>query len=330
MRAAVREPDIARPLGMHRRQSLLQCRGTFTQQLRLLQQQIAAAVDADILQLIGVASQPIHLARFLRQLRLLRGIVLGQQLPRARVGMSVDTRRARPQEQRAVRARVEELPVVAGDHHRHATRGDPAFQHLDLREIEMVGRLIEQQRIGLRHPGARDQRQPLPAAAERIQRTIMQIGRRAELVEHDIDAPCLAVALRRWQRASDCFGERQVQQVCRHVLLDVAHAHAARTDDVASGGLDQTGEAFQQCCLAAAVRGDQPDAVGVADHHRQVPEQGMRRQHSDIAQIDGGHSCISWLDGTRKGWRSEPAERQFGSLASPATMDRRAKAGPRG
>ena len=336
MRAAIGETDVARPLRVDRGQRLLQRAGAFAQLLRFLQQQIAAAVDPDVLQLIGVAAQPVHLARILREFRLLCRIVLRQQMPRPRVRMRVEPRRARPQEQRPRRAGIEEAPVVAGDHHRHAARTDPAFQHLDLREIQMVGRLVEQQRIRLGHPGAGDQRQPLPAAAQRLHRTVVQVVRRTELVEHDSDAPFAAVALRRRQRAANCLGERQVQQVLRHVLLDVADAHAARADDVADSRLGEAGQASQQRGLAAAVAGDQTDAVCIADRHGEALEQGKRRQHADIAQIDGRHgvSLGSWE--RDKGRRSEPAGgtqargRQFRPLASPATMCRRAQTGPRG
>ena len=274
---------------MHRRQRLLQSGGAFAQLLRLLQQEVAAAVDPHVLQLTGVAPQPVHFARFLGELRLLCRIVHRQQVTRPRVGVRVETRHAWPQEQRPRRAGIEEATVVAGNHHRHAARSDPAFQHLDLRQVQVVGRLVEEQRVRLGDPGAGDQRQALPAAAERVQRAVVQVWLCSELVEHDIDAPCVRLALTRRQRATDRLGERQAQQVRRHVLLDIAHAQAARTDDVAGGGFGEAGQTAQQRGLAAAVAGDQPDAVRIADGEGQVPEQGMRRQNADIAQIDRGH-----------------------------------------
>jgi hypothetical protein len=53
----------------------------------------------------------------------------------------------------------------------------------------MVGRLVQQQRVRLGHPGASDQRQPLPAAAELAQRPRVQLGRCREAIEDDVDAP---------------------------------------------------------------------------------------------------------------------------------------------
>src|SRR4051794_11368176 len=105
----------------------------------------------------------------LRQLRLLRGIVVRQELPRPRIGMWVEARYARSKKQRACRAGVEETSVMAGDHHRHTAADDPPFEHLNFTQIKMVGRLIEQQHVRLADPGARYQRQALPAAAELAQ-----------------------------------------------------------------------------------------------------------------------------------------------------------------
>ncbi len=225
---------------------------------------------------------------------------------------------------------------MTGNHHRHPRRCDPTFQHLDLRQIQVVGRFIEQQCIRLGDPGARNQRQPLPAPAQRMQRPLMQLRRRTKFVEHDSDAPFVTVAFGRRQRAADRLRQGQAQQVLRHVLFDIADTHAARARDIARGRLHHAGEAFQQRGLAATIAGNEAVTIGVADHHREVLEQGMWRQHADIAQADHRHDCVSWLDETREnGVQSRPAEacrlaRQFRPLASPATTGRRAQSGPRG
>src|SRR4029077_17262559 len=46
----------------------------------------------------------------------------------------------------------------------------PGLQPQNLREIEMVGGLVQQQQVGLAYRGARDQYEPAPAAAEFGQR----------------------------------------------------------------------------------------------------------------------------------------------------------------
>ena len=67
----------------------------------------------------------------------------------------------------------------------------------------MVGRLVEEQRVGLGDPDAGDQHQPLPAAAEFRDQSVAQLLGRLELVEHDTDAPAVGLARLGRQRVED-------------------------------------------------------------------------------------------------------------------------------
>jgi hypothetical protein len=78
MRATVGQPNIAVTPPGGRHNGLFQCRGALSQLLRFLQQQIAAAVDADILQLIRIAPKPPSLLRVPCPFRLLRQVVIDQ------------------------------------------------------------------------------------------------------------------------------------------------------------------------------------------------------------------------------------------------------------
>ena len=66
-------------------------------------------------------------------------------------------RRAAVEPDRRARQRREEAPVVADDHQRGAPRVELALQPFDGGEVEMIGRLVEQQDVGRRrqHAGER-------------------------------------------------------------------------------------------------------------------------------------------------------------------------------
>ena len=123
----------------------------------------------------------------------------------------------------------------------------------------------------------------------------MVFGGGGEGVEHHIDPPRLRLALRRRQGAADCLGERQAEQIGRHVLLDIGHAQATRAHDLALGRFELPGETAQQGRLAAAVSGDQADPVARADDGVEVGKQRMRCEHTDAAQADGAHGEYSYL-----------------------------------
>ena len=117
---------------------------------------------------------------------------------------------------------------MAGNQHRdpRGGAGNPAFQQRDLLGVEMVGRFIQEQGIRLPDPDAGEQRETLPAAAERAERTVVERVGGFELIEHGADAPGLVLAASYWEGAPQHFGERQAEQRWRHILFDVAQAGA--------------------------------------------------------------------------------------------------------
>ena len=179
------------------------------------------------------------------------------------------------------------------DGRRVARIADPGLELEQLFEIEVVGGLVEQQQVRLRDPGACDQRQPLPAAAQRTHRQSAQIGRRLELVEHHVDAPLLAVPLFGWKRVEQNVVQRQVEQTVGNVLLHQRDAQTARADDVAGARLHEAGEAFQKGGFAGAVGGDEPEAVALADDEAEVLEQGRVGNERDIAKAQGSHGKLT-------------------------------------
>lgn len=91
----------------------------------------------------------------------------------------------------------------------------------------MIGRLVEQKHVGIGDPDTRDQRQPLPAAAQRAHRPAAHVFRHVERVENHVDAPQLAVALLDRQGVGDDVMEAAVEQCAGNGLLDMADAQAA-------------------------------------------------------------------------------------------------------
>src|SRR4029077_8222597 len=60
---------------------------------------------------------------------------------------------------------IEKLTVVAHNQHRQAyVLGQPAFQLVDVLDVEMVGRFVQDRYIRLAELCGRNQEQPLPAA----------------------------------------------------------------------------------------------------------------------------------------------------------------------
>ena len=130
-------------------------------------------------QALGAGFQPADLV-LLRRARPGRGdIALGQQLARPAAGCGEILNLAVAQDQRALGGAVEQRAVMADeDEGAGELVGHPGLEAEDLGEVEMIGRLVQQQEVGLGHRGARDQHQAPPAAAEGAERR-----RRLRLVE---------------------------------------------------------------------------------------------------------------------------------------------------
>ena len=207
------------------------------------------------------------------------------------------------QEQRALGRAVQKLPVVAHDQHRHRELdGEPALQGVDVGEVEMVGRLVEDQDIGLFQPRRRrDQQQPLPAARQRAERLVQDLRLDADLVQQHVDAPVVVAQPDLDQGVVQDVAHRPIGQARRHVLRHAADPESARADHLAAIQLELAGEALQQGRLAGAVLADQrrPRAVeqerhAAEDAGRAVeeggplhPEHGLTRRHCRSPKFRG-------------------------------------------
>ena len=181
------------------------------------------------------------------------------------------------QEQRALGHPVEAFAIVRHDQHRHLeVDRQPALQRVDVGEVEMVGRLVQDQKIWLFQPGRRsDQHQALPAARQRAERAVGDLRRDADLVQQHVDAPVLAAMAGAFQGVGQDVAHRPVREPRGNVLRQAAQAQAARADHLAAIQLERTGQAFQQGRLAGAVLADQCRAR-VIEQERHALEDAAR------------------------------------------------------
>ena len=191
--------------------------------------------------------------------------------------------------------RAQEVAVVRDQHERLGPLAQPLLEMLGGLDVEVVGRLVEQQQVRLleQHLG---QLEPAALAArQRLDRALEIGGGKAEVLRQRLDArleriAALAavallqlavarerllvgeVALEREQLVVD--GEQLLERLEHRVedlaaagellrLLEVRHRQPARARHRAAIRLQAPVEQAQQRRLAAAVGPDEPDAVAV-------------------------------------------------------------------
>ena len=141
----------------------------------------------------------------------------------------------------------------------------PFLQPLDRGDVEMVGRLVEEQHVGLLRECADDRRAP-PLAARR--------GRR---LAREINAELVGDRVRFMARRCVGAGEHIVEQggVPRHARVLFEHHHAGTGDDRAATlvGVDGPCDQLEQCRLARAVAPDQRQPVARANVEAEVAEE---------------------------------------------------------
>ena len=170
----------------------------------------------------------------------------------------------------------------------------------------MVGRLVQQQHVRLRHQHAGQHRKPLPAAAQVLQRHFAQRFGHFELFQRHIDAPAFALLLVGGERVKHGRMDGEVHQRFRHVLLDIAQRQSSGPGDLAFAGFHVAGHATEQGGLAAAVGGDKPDPVAGIDDEVQSREQRRAEAHAEIADVDKRHDRSLVLPRSRRSGARRP------------------------
>ena len=143
---------------------------------------------------------------------------------------------------------------MADDDERAAAAVEFAFQPFDGGEIEMVGRLVQQQDIGRGRQHVRQRRAAGFAAGE--MRGVF-VAVKPELLEQIAG---LVVVVARAETGLD-IGQRGGKARKIGLLRQIADGRAGLHEAAAAVGLDQAGRDLQQRRFAGAVAADQADAL---------------------------------------------------------------------
>ena len=224
---------------------------------------------------------------------------------------------------RHVRAHAgEEVPVVRDDHHGARAAVEHVFQPADAVDVEVVGRLVQQQDVRVAEERLREQHAQLPARRHRAHRAVVLRDRHAQAEQQLAGArlggvaAVLGVLRLQVRRAQELLFARLGVRVDRVALahrgphLGVAHQHhvehplvlvgelvLAQLADAlvgvdrhrARGGLEVAAEDLHEGRLAAAVGADQAVAVAAAELDVDVLEQGLGPElHGDAGGDDHG------------------------------------------
>ena len=207
----------------------------------------------------------------------------------------------------------------------------PRFEPRDRVDVEMVGRLVEDEDVRLGDERARQQHAPAPAAGQRVDG---HVARQAEAIEHHLDAllhppavPFVELVLqpaealegrgrgvvrdvvRRVVIGGDHLAQRaealgddvehRLRGRERHVLLEARDDHPGLAPDGAGIRRDGAGDDLEQRRLAGAVAADDRDPLpgvdleGDAIEERQVTEgDGDGIQGEEGHRRRGGNACI--------------------------------------
>ena len=174
----------------------------------------------------------------------------------------------------------EEAAVMADDDQRAPSAFQFPFQPFDGREVEMVGRLVQQQDVGRgrQHPS---QRRAAGFTAGDMRGVF--VAMQPELL-HQIAGLIMIVA---GAEAGLDIGQRRLVIAEIRLLRQIADGRTRLHEAAAAIGLDEAGGDLQERRFAGAVTADQADSL--ARRHRQLDARQQRRAaegQPDILQLD--------------------------------------------
>jgi hypothetical protein len=176
---------------------------------------------------------------------------------------------------------VEHVAVVGDQHQAAAIGGQPLLQELDGIEVEMVGGLVEDQRLVLPAQQA-GQRHPLGLATGQFVGATVDQRSHTQPVEHRLALPAAAHRV-----AHAALGQHGL-------LCEKADARTAPPTHLAGFGVGFATQEAQQRALAAAVDADHTDAVTVAERERDVVEQrAVGARGLQAGGVDQDHGAAS-------------------------------------
>ena len=218
---------------------------------------------------------------------------------------------------------LQEAPVV-GDEQQCALKTDQEFfQPGDAVDVEMVGRLVEQQQIRLHHQGARQHHPPLHPARERLElRLAIESEPRDDALGALLDLPAALILQLMLKLGQPCqillarvgsqrmrAGEILVHQraqlaepgghhledagidIPRHLLRQPPDPQPLTGVHPTAVGLNLPGDDPQQCGLARPIAPDQTDPLAALDGEGDLIEQGRQAVgETDRIETEQGHA----------------------------------------
>src|SRR5690606_21120413 len=225
----------------------------------------------------------------------------------------------------AGREPLQERAVVGDEQHAALERAHAVLQPADGREVEVIGRLVEQQQLRIRHQRPREADAPLPAARQLGQalfRRQLQLGEDA--LDLLLEAPAafgldaalevlqlpqpgaiqpgggaalvlVDQRLQVRQPAGDVLVHAQIEGVGKR-LLELADAQPVLAPDLARVRLLLAGDDAQQCRLAGAVAADQAHALVRLQRERGVTQQRLVPDvERDVVEDEQGHGAADYI-----------------------------------
>ncbi|MNF74268.1 hypothetical protein D3C84_562960 [compost metagenome] len=212
---------------------------------------------------------------------------------------------------------VEEVAVVGNDDHGAVTRREDVFQPADGVDVQVVGRLVQQQHVGIGEQRLGQQHAQLPArrhfahraevlgqrdaqaeeqlAGARFGGVAVHLGELGLQLGHGhavflahfrqrVDAVALGLHLPQFFVTHDHGVDHVEFFVGELVLAQLAQAGVGIQHHLAAGGLEVAAEDLHEGRLAATVGADQAVAVAVVELDGNVFKQGLGPElHGDVS-----------------------------------------------
>ena len=172
-----------------------------------------------------------------------------------------EARAAAPVQRQDLRGNgVQHVPVVRHQHQRAGELRQAVFQHLQGRDVQVVGRLIQDQQVGGLEHQAGDQDPRLLAAGEAGQGPIELVGGEQKALGPAGDVNGVSLVHHRLAVGGQRLAQRHRRVQMLPVLIEQDHAQAVGALDRPGVGRTFARQQPEQRRLAAAVRAEQAQA----------------------------------------------------------------------
>ncbi len=158
-----------------------------------------------------------------------------------------------------------------------AVSGQPGFQPADGADIEMVGRLIEDEQIGVRHQ-YRSQGDPSGLSPRQLRGLGLELGAHTEAVEDGLGLPPMAKCFQHGARGKD------------RSLIEHRNGHPATASNGTRLRFLGSGQDPQQGRLAGAIDSNDAKSVAAAEGERDVAQEvTLRAGHRHAIDVNQDH-----------------------------------------